>query len=248
MGLFQRKKQDFKLTKPLIHIAFIMDGNGRWAKKKLLPRHLGHKEGCKRIIEVFNACKKLNIRVFTLYAFSTENWKRPQDEIKHLFNYLEEFFQQEIEQLMRDGVQVRTMGNLVDLPEKTQKIVNVAKERTKDNQNFIFNICLSYGGRDEIVKATQAYTLDVLKGKQNLDKISEAEFAKYLMSSGLPEVDLMIRTSGEERLSNFLLWQLAYSELVFTKTTWPDFTATELIECLKIFEKRNRRHGGLKDE
>ncbi len=238
------KKESFSLTKPLKHVAFIMDGNGRWAKKRLLPRHLGHKEGCQRIIDIFEVCKEFQISVMSLFAFSTENWKRPQDEIDHLFTYLEEFFVKEIDHLMRDGVQVRTMGDLTRLPIHTQEIIAEAKEKTKNNDRYVFNICLNYGGRDEIIRAFKRFMDD---NNYDYSSLNENTFSDYLDSQGLPDVDLMIRTSGEERISNYMLWQLAYAELVFTKTYWPDFKRPQFIECLKEYEKRNRRYGGLKN-
>lgn len=233
------KKESFKLSTPINHIAFIMDGNGRWAKKRLLPRHLGHKEGCLRIIEILRACKELGVKAMSLYAFSTENWKRPKDEIDHLFDYLDEFFKREIDNLMKDDVQVRTMGDLTRLPPHTQNTIKEAKERTKNNKTVILNICLNYGGRDEIVRAINKAI------NENNGEITEEKFATYLDSTGLPEVDLLIRTSGEQRLSNYMLWQMAYAEFIFTPTYWPDFKREHLIECLKEFESRNRRFGGL---
>ena len=233
------KKESFKLSTPINHIAFIMDGNGRWAKKRLLPRHLGHKEGCLRIIEILRACKEFGVKAMSLYAFSTENWKRPKDEIDHLFDYLDEFFKREIDNLMKDDVQVRTMGDLTRLPAHTQNTIKEAKERTKNNKTVILNICLNYGGRDEIVRAINKAI------NENNGEITEEKFATYLDSTGLPEVDLLIRTSGEQRLSNYMLWQMAYAEFIFTPTYWPDFKREHLIECLKEFESRNRRFGGL---
>ena len=233
------KKESFKLSTPINHIAFIMDGNGRWAKKRLLPRHLGHKEGCLRIIEILRACKEFGVKAMSLYAFSTENWKRPKDEIDHLFDYLDEFFKREIDNLMKDDVQVRTMGDLTRLPPHTQNTIKEAKERTKNNKTVILNICLNYGGRDEIVRAINKAI------NENNGEITEEKFVTYLDSTGLPEVDLLIRTSGEQRLSNYMLWQMAYAEFIFTPTYWPDFKREHLIECLKEFESRNRRFGGL---
>ncbi|NCA95955.1 MAG: di-trans,poly-cis-decaprenylcistransferase [Methanomicrobia archaeon] len=219
MGIFKKKKQEkWALSKPLNHVAFIMDGNGRWAKKRLLPRHLGHQAGINRILEIAEACQEFGVQVMSLYAFSTENWKRPQDEIDHLFNYLDIFFNREIDRLMRDGVQVRTMGDISRLPEKTLATVNKAKEMTKNNKKFVLNICLNYGSRPEIVKAARDFASDVVANKLKIEDLTETKFLDYLYSYDLPEVDLLIRTSGENRLSNFMLYQLAYSEFVFTKT------------------------------
>lgn len=249
MGIFKKKKQEkWALSKPLNHVAFIMDGNGRWAKKRLLPRHLGHQAGINRILEIAEACQEFGVQVMSLYAFSTENWKRPQDEIDHLFNYLDIFFNREIDRLMRDGVQVRTMGDISRLPEKTLATVNKAKEMTKNNKKFVLNICLNYGSRPEIVKAARDFASDVVANKLKIEDLTETKFLDYLYSYDLPEVDLLIRTSGENRLSNFMLYQLAYSEFVFTKTHWPDFDRNAFIDCLEEYQNRNRRFGGLKHE
>lgn len=245
---FSKKNETFKLKTPIKHIAFIMDGNGRWAKARLLPRHLGHKEGCKRINEILRACNELDIKVVSLYAFSTENWKRPKDEIDHLFGYLEDFFNEEIHSLIEEGTRVHIMGDISRLPKQTQDTIYKAIELTKNCKKHVFNICLNYGGRDEIVRAVKKYTNDVVMHKQDLNNLTEEVFANYLMSNGLEEVDLMIRTSGEQRISNYLLWQLAYAEFIFPKVPWPAFTKKELIKCLKEYENRDRRYGGIKNE
>ena len=229
------------------HIAFIMDGNGRWAKKRGLPRHLGHKEGCERVIEIYEECAANDIQVMSLYAFSTENWNRPKAEISHLFSYLELFFKREINRLLKDGCQVRTSGDLSKLPKKTQKVIADAKEKTKDCKNYIFNICLNYGGRDDILRAAKNFAKDAKEGKRDIDSLTEEEFQQYLYTTDLPPVDLLIRTSGEQRISNFMPWQLAYAEFIFTPTYWPDFTKAELRKCLEEFKHRDRRFGGIED-
>lgn len=234
------------LLQPLTHVAFIMDGNGRWAKKRGLPRHLGHKEGCERIIETFDLCKEYGIKVCSFYAFSTENWNRPKDEIRHLFNYLEAFFKREIDHLMRDGVRVVISGDISKLPEKTEKTCRDAIERTKNNDNYVMNICLNYGSRDEIVRASKLIASEVKEGKINIDDVTEDLFSDHLYTRGLPDVDLMIRTSGEERLSNYLLWQNAYAEFVFTPVHWPDFKREAFENALEEYNNRQRRFGGLK--
>lgn len=236
--------KDYKLQ----HVAFIMDGNGRWAKRRGLPRHLGHKAGCDRIIEIYEECLVQGIKVMSLYAFSTENWNRPRSEIRHLFNYLEIFFKKEIDRIMRDGSQIRTSGDLSKLPLKTQKIIEEAKEKTKDNKNFVLNICLNYGGKDEIVKASKEIAKEVSEGKLAIEDINEDVFASHLYTKGLPDVDLLIRTSGELRTSNYLPWQLAYAEMIFPKTTWPDFTKEEFRKCIDEYYQRNRRFGGINDD
>ena len=238
------KYEEIKLT----HVAFIMDGNGRWAKRRGLPRHLGHKAGCERIIDIYEECIAQDIRVMSLYAFSTENWNRPKSEINHLFNYLEIFFKKEIDRLIRDGSVVRTSGDLSRLPEKTQKIIEDAKERTKNGKNFFFNICLNYGGKAEIVRATKNIASDVKEGKIQLNDITEDLFENYLYTAGLPPVDLLIRTSGELRTSNYMPWQLAYAEFIFPTTPWPDFTKEEFRKCIDEYYRRNRRFGGINDK
>ena len=236
-----------ELLNKINHVAFIMDGNGRWAKARNLPRHLGHKEGCERIIDMFNLCKEYGIKVCSFYAFSTENWNRPKAEINHLFNYLEAFFKREIDGLVKDGVRVVISGDMSRLPVKTQKTCEDAIERTKDNDTYVMNICLNYGSRNEIVEATKHIVEDVQNGKIEKDMISEALFSDYLYTKGLPDVDLMIRTSGEERLSNYLLYQLAYAEFIFTPIYWPDFHKKDFEECLKEYQTRDRRYGKIKE-
>ncbi len=230
----------------LIHIAFIMDGNGRWAKARHLPRHLGHKAGCDRVTEIYEECVASGIKVMSLYAFSTENWNRPKDEIRHLFVYLEIFFKKEINRMIKDGTRILASGDLTRLPLKTQKVVNDAIEKTKDGKNFTFNICLNYGGKAEIVRAAKAFAQDVKNGK-DIDSLTEGEFDNYLYTKDLPPVDLLVRTSGEQRISNYMLWQLAYAEMIFTKTPWPDFDRNELHKCIAEFNNRNRRYGEIKE-
>ncbi len=240
-------KETFTMTKPLRHLAVIMDGNGRWAKKRGLPRTIGHREGCKRIVEIFDLCKKYGIQVFTLYAFSTENWNRPKEEIRCLFEYLDEFFQKNIEKFVKEGVRVSHMGDPAPLPEKTQKILADAIEKTRDNDRYVFNICLNYGARQELTRACRKIAEEVRQGTIDPSQIDETCVNRHLDSAELPAVDLMIRTSGEVRLSNFLLWQLAYSEMIFTPTYWPDFKEKEFVSCLKEYCSRDRRFGRIKE-
>lgn len=240
-------KKEFVLTKPLNHLAVIMDGNGRWAKKRLLPRTLGHKEGCKRIVEIFDLCQKYGIKVFTLYAFSTENWNRPEDEIKCLFEYLEEFFEENINKFINEGIRVQHMGDPSRLPIKTQETLLDAINKTKHNDKYIFNICLNYGSRQEITKAVKKIVKEVEDKKIDINDIDEKLIYSHLDSGNLPEVDLLIRTSGEQRLSNFLLYQMAYAEFIFTPTFWPDFKEKEFVDCLKMYCQRDRRFGAIKE-
>lgn len=241
------KNEQFKLSKPLNHIAFIMDGNGRWAKKRLLPRTAGHKEGCKRIIENIRTCKKLGIKVVSLYAFSTENWNRPQKEIDLLFQYLKDFFNDYIDEFIKTGVKIRVSGDISRLPTDTQEVIEKGIELTKNLDSFVFNICLNYGSRQEIIRGIKNFITLVQNNKANVDDLTIETFKDYLYTSELPEIDLLIRTSGEERLSNFMLYQLAYSEFIFTDTYWPDFKEKELYECIKEYESRDRRYGKISE-
>ena len=227
------------------HIAIIMDGNGRWAKQKGFPRNEGHRRRTKALEKIVSYADKIGVKHLTVYAFSTENWSRPQDEIDHLFEYLDEFFLSNIDEFMERGVRVQMMGEMDALPLHSQETISKAIDMTKNNSSFFFNICLNYGSRQEIVRATKLIVKDVQEGKILESDIDEKLFSSYLYSSNLPPIDLMIRTSGEQRLSNFLLYQLAYSEFIFTPTCWPDFKADKLIECLEEFATRNRRFGGL---
>ena len=229
------------------HVALIMDGNGRWAKSRGLPRTKGHEEGCKRIIEIYEAVKANHIKVMTLYAFSTENWNRPKSEITLLFKYLDKFFNDNIDTFLKDGVRVQVMGDISKLPVHSQKTVTKAIELTKDNDNYVFNIALNYGSRQELVKATKEIASLVKDNKLDINDINEETISDHLYTSNLPPIDLMIRTSGEQRLSNYLLYQLAYSEFIFTPTYWPDFHKEELEECLKQYHSRDRRYGKIEE-
>ena len=213
-----------------------------------LPRHLGHKEAIKRIMDIFEACREFGIHVMSLYAFSTENWNRPQDEIDHLMDYLEEFYAKEIDYMDSVGARLQISGDLSRIRPQTRAACIAAYERTKNNDSIVVNVCLNYGGRDDIVRAAKAIAEEYKEGKVGLDEVTEPYFAEHLYTHGLPDVDLMIRTSGEQRLSNYLLWQNAYAEFVFTPAKWPDFNRKVFIECLQEFEKRKRRYGGLKNE
>lgn len=237
-----------KEKKPLKHVAFIMDGNGRWAKKRGLPRHLGHKAGCERVIEIYEECRRLDIKVMSLYAFSTENWSRPKAEIDHLFGYLEIFFKKEMERMKKEGCRIIVSGDITPIREKTKKVILEAIELTKNNDAFVFNICLNYGGKAEIVRASKLIYEDIKAGKIKEEDVNEELFESYLYTKGLPPVDLLVRTSGEMRTSNYLPWQLAYAEFYFPKTPWPDFTKEGLDEAVDIYYGRNRRFGGLNDE
>ena len=228
------------------HIAFIMDGNGRWAKQRNLPRYLGHKAGVERIDEILEECYNLHFEVVSFFCFSTENWDRPEDEIKHLFSYLEEFFKRRIKDLIKDEIRINISGDISRLPNKTQDIVNKAVNETKDFSKMVFNICLNYGGRAEIVKICKDFASDYKNNKVSLDYLNENTIRDYLYIKNLPDIDLLIRTSGEKRISNFMLYNLAYSEIIFNSKYWPDYTIDELHNDIIDYMNRCRRFGGLK--
>lgn len=247
----KNEEEVYQLTKPLKHIAFIMDGNGRWAKQRLLPRSMGHKAGVKNVKKIVDSCfDDFNIFACSLFVFSTENWNRPEHEISYLFNLLKVFFEDNIDEFKEKGVQVIVSGDLTDsrIPEDVLSTINKAVEETKDGKNHVFNVLFNYGGRREIVYAAKRIAEDYKNNKIDLDSIDEKYFSKNLYNSSLVDVDLLIRTSGEERISNCILYELAYSELIFTESYWPSFTKEDLIKCLKEYESRNRRFGGLKNE
>lgn len=230
------------------HIAIIMDGNGRWAKKRSLPRVAGHHEGMKTVRKVTRLANDLGVDVLTLYAFSTENWKRPKMEVDFLMRLPEEFLSTFLPELVAENVKVEMMGDHTNLPAHTLRAITKAKEATKDNTGLVLNFALNYGSRSEIVDSVKELAAQVAAGTLDPADITEEHISSGLMTSSLPEPDLLIRTSGEVRLSNFMLWQLAYTEFWFTDTLWPDFNEDSLIEAIENYQKRNRRFGGLKGE
>ncbi|WP_225049500.1 isoprenyl transferase [Priestia megaterium] len=244
LSLSERKDQVKQHPVPE-HIAIIMDGNGRWAQKRALPRMMGHHEGMKVVRHVTRLANELGVKVLTLYAFSTENWKRPKTEVEFLMKLPEEFLTTFLPELIEKNVQVRIMGDKSELPAHTIRAVDNAIEKTKHNTGLILNFALNYGSRLEIMGAIQSLVEDVEQGKVASSSISENLFSSYLMSKSLPDPDLLIRTSGELRLSNFMLWQLAYTEFWFTEVLWPDFKENHLIEAVEAFQKRGRRFGGV---
>ncbi|WP_245741818.1 isoprenyl transferase [Pisciglobus halotolerans] len=230
------------------HVAIIMDGNGRWAKKRQLKRSAGHKAGMDQVKTIAKHASKRGVKVLTLYAFSTENWKRPLNEVNYLMQLPVDFFSSFMPEIMEADIKVMMIGHPSDLPKKTRKVMEKAIEETKDNNGMVLNFAVNYGGRKEILDAVKEIAIMVEKGALKADKINEKVFEEHLMTSSLSEqqnVDLMIRTSGEERLSNFLLWQNAYSEFHFSSLLWPDFGEVDFDEALRIYQKRNRRFGGL---
>lgn len=231
------------------HVAIIMDGNGRWAKQRHLPRVAGHKQGMETVKTITKAASRLGVKALTLYAFSTENWKRPTSEVSYLMRLPVDFFGTFMPELIEENVRVMVMGELAALPAKTQQAARDAMADTAANTGMILNFALNYGGRDELIQATQTIAAEAAAGELEPSTIDAQTIADHLMTHPLGELadpDLLIRTSGEERISNFLLWQLAYSELVFTDTFWPDFTAETLQACIADYQGRDRRFGGLK--
>lgn len=227
------------------HVAIIMDGNGRWAKKRGLPRFAGHKEGMDNVKNIVRVANKHHIKILTLYAFSTENWNRPKSEVDYLLKLPTDFIHTYLPELIKENVQIRTIGAFDLLPEHTKKAVQSAKDKTIDNDGLILNLALNYGSRYEIIQAMQLIAKDVEKGHVQADSIDEALLSTYLFTSDLKDPDLIIRTSGEKRLSNFLLWQAAYSEFWFTDVYWPDFNQVVFEQALVDFQNRKRRFGGL---
>ncbi len=230
------------------HIAIIMDGNGRWAKKRFLPRVAGHKKGVETIKKIVIRCNELKIKVVTIYAFSTENWGRPEEEVRYLMNLPKYFFNDFLPQLIEENIKVQTTGNVEQLPEHTKKMMDEAIEKTKDNDGLILNICLNYGSHQEITYAVKQIAEEVKENRLDVEDINETLISQHLETANLGEYanpDLMIRTSGEQRLSNFLLWQLAYSEFYFCDKYWPDFTPDDLDIALEDYANRHRRYGKL---
>lgn len=227
------------------HVAIIMDGNGRWAKVRGLPRMAGHHAGMKNVKRIAMAAHDIGVNVLTMYAFSTENWKRPKEEIEFLLSLPQEFFPLEIGDLMENNIQVRMMGHKENLPEHTLQPVQNAIEMTKNNTGMILNFAMNYGSRKEMLHSVKEIAAAVHTGQLQVDDIDEAVYESHLLSCSLPDPDLLIRTSGEQRISNFMLWQLAYSELWFTDAYWPDFTREKFLEAIGAYQMRARRFGGI---
>lgn len=227
------------------HIAIIMDGNGRWATARGLPRLAGHAAGVGALKRTVTACSDAGVKILTAYAFSTENWRRPRTEVDGLMNLLVESLARELDDLRRQGVRLRAIGALEGLPKAVQRTLAHAEANTADNQGLELILALNYGSRREILLATQALAREVQAGRLNPEEITEEELSRHLYTSGVPDPDLVIRPSGEKRLSNFLLWQAAYSEIWYTDVLWPDFDAAVLAEALNEYQRRERRFGGV---
>ncbi|MBQ3556414.1 MAG: isoprenyl transferase [Oscillospiraceae bacterium] len=248
MGLFNRNKKEqiqADLTRLPRHIAIIMDGNGRWAKKRGLPRTAGHAAGAETFRNIATYCKEIGLEYLTVYAFSTENWKRSAEEVGALMGLLKKYLLEAIEQMERDRVKMEFFGDLTALDPELQELCQKTREISKRYDGCQVNICLNYGGRDEIVRAAMAYAQDCGAGRASANSLTPEQFGEYLFSKGVPDPDLIIRPSGELRLSNFLPWQAAYSEFYFTDVLWPDFDQEELHRAIAAFQGRSRRFGGV---
>ncbi len=232
-----------ELKKLPTHIAIIMDGNGRWAKRQGLPRIFGHREGMKSVRAVIEKARTLGIKILTLYAFSKENWRRPKEEVSFLMGLLEEYLRKEVEELNKKDIQIRAIGETELLPKKVQNLLKEAMVKTAKNQSMILNLALSYGGRAEIVRAARLLAKACRQGDISPEEITEETFRHYLYTGDLPDPDFLIRTSGEQRISNFMLYQCAYTEFYITPILWPDFREKEFMEALKDYATRERRFG-----
>jgi len=227
------------------HIAIIMDGNGRWAAKKGLPRSFGHKSGVSVLKEILKASKKLGCKVLTVYAFSTENWTRPTKEVEFLINLFIEVLKNEIDEIHKELIKIKFIGDLTPFPEALKKIIYKSESLTKDNHNFLLNVCVNYGGRQEIVNVAKELGLKLSSGEIKPSEVNEELFNSELLTQGIKDPELLIRTSGEKRISNFLLWQLAYSEIYISDVLWPDFNEFEFHKAIIDYQSRNRRFGGI---
>ena len=226
------------------HIAIILDGNGRWAKKRGLPRTAGHAVGAETFRKIATYCKNIGVEYLTVYAFSTENWSRPQDEVGTIMKLLGRYLQEAIDTMERDHIKMKVLGNVEGLAPELQEMVKKTEEISERYEGFQANICLNYGGRDEILKAAERYAKDYAEGRA--EALSEDVFKSYMFSAGIPDPDLLIRPGGEQRISNFLLWECAYAEFYFTDVLWPDFGTEELDRAIAEFNRRDRRYGGVK--
>lgn len=232
-------------TKAIKHVAIIMDGNGRWAKERGLPRSCGHREGVKRVKDIVKAAAELGIDVVTFFAFSSENWKRPKREISMLMRYLDNFLIREVNDMHKNNIRFKVIGTGKPLPVSIQNRIKDAQRKTKDNTGLTVVLALNYGSRQEIIEAAKRFAKDVLSKGLVLHDLDAEKFSDYLYTCGLPDPDLLIRTSGEMRVSNFLLWQLSYAEFYFTRKFWPDFKANDFRKAIEEYKTRERRFGGV---
>lgn len=230
------------------HIAIIMDGNGRWAKKRMLPRVEGHRRGVKTVDKIVTLCTEMHIEALTLYSFSDENWNRPRSEIDALMKILDQYLNKELDRMMRENIRFNTIGRIHELPQSIQKLIRHSEDVTRNNDGLILTLALSYGGRQEIVDATKNIVRQVQEGSLSIEDIDFPVLENSLYTHDLPELDLLIRTSGEKRISNFLLYQMAYTELHYTQVLWPKFTEDDLLRAIIDFQSRERRFGMIGDQ
>ncbi|MBR3751963.1 MAG: isoprenyl transferase [Ruminiclostridium sp.] len=249
MALFKKKQAgeaELDLSRLPKHIGIIMDGNGRWAKKRGLPRTAGHAAGAETFRSIAYYCRDLGIPYLTVYAFSTENWKRPAEEVSAIMDLLRKYLLEALEKMQKDGFRIRFLGDITALPEELRDLcLETVEVGNQVDAKYQINVCLNYGGRDEIIRAAKAWAKDVAEGRVRAEDLTEEAFSRYLDSQGIPDPDLIIRPSGELRLSNFLPWQGAYSEFYFTDELWPDFTPQVLDKALVSYQSRQRRFGGV---
>lgn len=236
-----------KILKIPTHLAIILDGNGRWAKSKGMIRQIGHQEGAKRVKEILIECLNLNIKVLTVFAFSTENWKRSKEEIDGIFSLPIKFLKENSQELLKHSIKLHVSGDISKLPLDLLLSLNDALEKTKNCNKMIFNVAINYGSKDELTRATKIIAGDVKNNLLNINDITPETINSRLYTSDLPDIDFCIRTSNEQRLSNFMLWQLSYSELYFPKTMWPAFTVKKLHKAIDVYSRRKRRFGGIKE-
>ena len=241
----EKKQPEVDLKRLPRHIAIIMDGNGRWAKKRGLPRTAGHAAGAETFRTIATYCKDIGLDYLTVYAFSTENWKRPADEVEAIMGLLKKYLLEAIGQMERDKVKMDFFGDLSPLTPELRQLCERTREISRHYDGCQVNICLNYGGRDELMRAAKAYAQDCLEGRADPNHLTQDQFGSYLFSKDVPDPDLVIRPSGELRLSNFLLWQSAYAEFYFTDVLWPDFSKEELLRAIEAYQGRNRRFGGV---
>ena len=247
MALFGKKTKESEISEIMLpaHVGIIMDGNGRWAKKRGLPRKPGHTEGARTFRKIARYASEVGIRYLTVYAFSTENWRRPEDEVGALMKLFKSYLEEAIRDFKDDDIVVRFIGDKSGFSPELQELMDENEECSKDRDGMVLNIAMNYGSRDEIVRAVRNITADVQSGKIGADAISEQLISDYLYTAGQPDPDLIIRPSGEYRISNFMLWQSAYTEFVIMNKLWPDFQKSDFDEALKIYSQRNRRYGGV---
>lgn len=248
MALFRKNKRyesEVPVSALPVHIGIIMDGNGRWAKKRGLPRKAGHSAGAKTFRKITRYCSDIGIKYLTVYAFSTENWKRPEDEVNSLMNLFKSYLEEALADFKDDSIVVKFIGDKSQFNEELRNLMIENEESSKDRDGMVLNIAMNYGSRDEIVRAVRNICNDVKNGNINDKEINEQLVSDYLYTSGQPDPDLIIRPSGEYRISNFLLWQSAYTEFVIMNKLWPDFEKSDLDEALKLYSQRNRRYGGV---